>query len=44
MPRTLARVPVTPPSGLLNPLTVGAFNEFWFRKAPDATSWPSPTT
>jgi decaprenylphospho-beta-D-ribofuranose 2-oxidase len=33
-PRTLARVPVTPPSGLLNPLTVGAFNEFWFRKAP----------
>ncbi len=34
MPRTLARVPLTPPSGLLNPLTVGAFNEFWFRKAP----------
>ncbi len=34
VPRTLARVPVTPPSGLLNPLTVGAFNEFWFRKAP----------
>jgi decaprenylphospho-beta-D-ribofuranose 2-oxidase len=33
-PRTLARVPVTPPSGLLNPVTVGAFNEFWFRKAP----------
>lgn len=33
-PRTLARVPFTPPSGLLNPLTVGAFNEFWFRKAP----------
>jgi decaprenylphospho-beta-D-ribofuranose 2-oxidase len=33
-PRTLARVPLTPPSGLLNPLTVGAFNEFWFRKAP----------
>ncbi|MGH9081636.1 MAG: D-arabinono-1,4-lactone oxidase, partial [Acidimicrobiales bacterium] len=33
-PRTLARVPLTPPSGLLNPVTVGAFNEFWFRKAP----------
>jgi decaprenylphospho-beta-D-ribofuranose 2-oxidase len=33
-PRTLANVPLTPPSGLLNPLTVGAFNEFWFRKAP----------
>ena len=33
-PRQLARVPITPPSGLLNPLTVGAFNEFWFRKAP----------
>jgi decaprenylphospho-beta-D-ribofuranose 2-oxidase len=28
------RVPLTPPSGLLNPVTVGAFNEFWFRKAP----------
>ncbi len=34
VPRTLARVPLTPPSGLLNPVTVGAFNEFWFRKAP----------
>ena len=34
VPRHLARVPLTPPSGLLNPLTVGAFNEFWFRKAP----------
>ena len=34
VPGTLARVPITPPSGLLNPLTVGAFNEFWFRKAP----------
>jgi decaprenylphospho-beta-D-ribofuranose 2-oxidase len=34
VPRTLARVPFTPPSGLLNPLTVGAFNEFWFRKSP----------
>ena len=27
-------MPITPPGGLLNPLTVGAFNEFWFRKAP----------
>jgi decaprenylphospho-beta-D-ribofuranose 2-oxidase len=34
VPRTLARVPLTPPGGLLNPLTVGAFNELWFRKAP----------
>jgi decaprenylphospho-beta-D-ribofuranose 2-oxidase len=33
-PRTRLTVPITPPSGLLNPLTVGAFNEFWFRKAP----------
>ncbi len=33
-PRQVARVPLTPPSGLLNPLTVGAFNELWFRKAP----------
>ncbi len=33
-PRTLARVPLTPPSGLLNPVTVGAFNEFWYRKSP----------
>ncbi len=34
VPRQLARVPLTPPSGLLNPLTVAAFNEMWFRKAP----------
>jgi decaprenylphospho-beta-D-ribofuranose 2-oxidase len=34
VPRTLLRVPVTPPSGLLNPTTVAAFNEFWFRNAP----------
>jgi decaprenylphospho-beta-D-ribofuranose 2-oxidase len=34
VPRTPARVPFTAPGGLLNPLTVGAFNEFWFRKAP----------
>lgn len=33
-PRTLLEVPVTPPSGLLNPLTVAAFNELWYRKAP----------
>jgi decaprenylphospho-beta-D-ribofuranose 2-oxidase len=34
VPRTLLRVPVTPPSGLLNPVTVAAFNELWFRRAP----------
>jgi decaprenylphospho-beta-D-ribofuranose 2-oxidase len=34
VPRQLARIPLTPPSGLLNPLSVGAINEFWFRKAP----------
>jgi decaprenylphospho-beta-D-ribofuranose 2-oxidase len=33
-PRTRVRVPVTPPGGLLNPLTVAAFNESWFRRAP----------
>jgi decaprenylphospho-beta-D-ribofuranose 2-oxidase len=33
-PRQLARIPHTPPSGLLNPLSVGAINEFWFAKAP----------
>jgi len=33
-PRTRARVPFTAPGGLLNPLTVGAFNELWFRRAP----------
>ena len=33
-PRTALQVPLTPPSGLLNPLTVAAFNEFWYRKAP----------
>ena len=33
-PVVRAQVPVTPPSGLLNPLTVAAFNELWFRKAP----------
>ncbi len=33
-PRSLVRVPLTPPSGLLNPMTVAAFNECWFRKSP----------
>jgi decaprenylphospho-beta-D-ribofuranose 2-oxidase len=33
-PRTPLAIPFTPPGGLLNPLTVGAFNEAWFRKAP----------
>ncbi len=33
-PRSLARIPLTPPSGLLNPVTVAAFNEAWYRKAP----------
>ncbi len=35
-PRIRGRVPLTPPGGLLNPLTVAAFNELWFRKAPRA--------
>ncbi|HLN42300.1 MAG TPA: FAD-binding oxidoreductase [Acidimicrobiales bacterium] len=35
-PQVRAQVPATPPPGLLNPLTVAAFNEFWFRKAPRA--------
>ena len=33
-PRVLLDVPLTPPGGLLNPLTVAAFNEMWYRKAP----------
>ncbi len=33
-PRQLLTVPVTPPVSLLNPLTVAAFNEAWFRRAP----------
>ena len=32
--RPLATVPRGVPSGLLNRVTVGAFNEFWYRKAP----------
>jgi len=34
-----ARLPAAPghlPGGLLNPATVGAFNEFWYRRAPRA--------
>ena len=34
-PKVLASVPpVIPPQGLLNKLSVAAFNELWFRKAP----------
>lgn len=33
-PKPLATVPAIVPSGLLNRLTVQAFNEAWFRKAP----------
>jgi decaprenylphospho-beta-D-ribofuranose 2-oxidase len=33
-PRSLVTVPLTPPTGLLNPMTVAAFNEAWFRVAP----------
>jgi len=31
---TKLTVPITPPSGLLNQLSIKAFNEAWFRKAP----------
>jgi decaprenylphospho-beta-D-ribofuranose 2-oxidase len=33
-PKVLAQVPFTPPPGLVNPVTMAAFNEVWFRKAP----------
>jgi decaprenylphospho-beta-D-ribofuranose 2-oxidase len=33
-PRSLGTAPPVFPGGLLNPLTVAAFNEVWFRKAP----------
>ncbi len=41
--RQRLRVPFTPPGGLLNPLTVAAFNEVWFRKAP-RRQMAKPTT
>ena len=40
--RQRLQVPITPPSGLLNPLTVAAFNELWFHKAPNARSADPP--
>lgn len=33
-PRQLLAVPFAPPLSVLNPLSIAAFNEMWFRKAP----------
>ena len=33
-PRTLVSAPPWMPNGLMNPLSISAFNELWFRKAP----------
>lgn len=33
-PRQRFAVPLVPPVSLLNPLSIGAFNEMWYRKAP----------
>jgi decaprenylphospho-beta-D-ribofuranose 2-oxidase len=35
-PRAIATVPDLVPDGVLNPLSIRAFNEMWFRKAPRA--------
>ena len=35
-PRAIASVPDLVPDGVLNPLSIRAFNEMWFRKAPRA--------
>ncbi len=42
-PRALATVPKGVPSGLVNPLSVAAFNELWFRKTgtKEATTYQS---
>jgi len=37
-PRQLLAVPLTPPVSLLNPMTVTAFNEAWYRRAPQKRS------